>query len=160
MFQAERELRIDLSAAHRLSHYFGFDELIWNHISGRCGDGFLVSPGDMLFDEVGPEHLVMSSPSNANITADVIHSAIYKARPDVGAIVHHHTTAVVAVASLEEGLQYYTQDSAAFYGRVAYHEWEGLSDNYDECERIAGKLKDGVRSGRFEPYLQWLLCLR
>ena len=88
---AERAIRRDLSAAHRLSHYFGFDEMIWNHISARVGDGFLVSPGDKLFDEVRPEDLVISSQTNLNVTADVIHSAIYSARPDVGAIVHHHT---------------------------------------------------------------------
>ena len=48
------------------------------------------------------------------------------------------------MAALQEGLQYITQDSAAFYGRVAYHDWEGLSDDYDECERIAAKLKSGA----------------
>ena len=68
----------------------------------------------------------MSSPSNVNVTSDVIHSMLYKARPDINAIVHHHTTAVVAVSALQSGLQYLTQDSSAFYGRVAYHPWEGL----------------------------------
>lgn len=138
------QIRRDLAAAHRLSHYYGYDDLIWNHISARTAQGFLVSPADKLFNEVGPDDLVISSKDNLNVTADVIHSAIYNARPDVGAIVHHHTTAVVAVAALESGLQYISQDSAAFYGRVAYHDWEGLSDSYDECQRIAAKVSTGA----------------
>ena len=71
----------------------------------------------------------------------VIHAAIYEARPDVRAIVHHHTPSVVAVACSKEGLQILTQDAAAFYQRVAYHEWEGLSDDYDEKKRIALGMK-------------------
>ena len=74
--------------------------------------------------------------TDANITADVIHGAIYRSRPDVCAIVHHHTCATTSVAVLKEGLRYLTQDTAAFYGKVAYHDWEGISDGYDECARI------------------------
>lgn len=72
----------------------------------------------MAYSKVDERSLVVSSPNNVNVTADVIHAAIYKARPEVNAIVHHHTTAVVAVASLADGLQYHTQDAAAFYGKV------------------------------------------
>ena len=53
--------------------------------------------GDRMFEEVTPDNLARSSPGNVNVTADVIHAAIYDARPDVHAIVHHHTTPVVAV---------------------------------------------------------------
>ena len=163
----EHTSRRHLAAAHTLSHHFGFDELTWNHISARLphvggvagkvdGEGrggiggvgglggggvrFIVTPGDRLFNEVTPLNLSVSSPSNVNVTADVIHAAIYNARPDVHAIVHHHTPAVVAVACLAEGLQLLTQDGAAFLGRVAYHEWEGVSDDYDEKEHIASSL--------------------
>ena len=134
----ERLLRQDLAAAHTLSHHFGFDELVWNHISARLdGEKFLITSGSHHFDEVTPDSLVVSSPANANITGDVIHRAIYEARPDVGAIVHHHTTATVAVGLLKGGLQILTQDGAAFHERVAYYEWEGVSTDYDEKQRIA-----------------------
>ena len=144
----EASVRRDLAAAHTLSHHHGFDEMVWNHISARLDDegGFLVTPGNLHFDEVRADNLVRSSADNVNVTSDVIHSAIYKARPDVGAIVHHHTTAVVAVASLAGGLAYLTQDSAAFYGRVAYHAWEGVSDDYDECGRLADLVASGAHT--------------
>jgi ribulose-5-phosphate 4-epimerase/fuculose-1-phosphate aldolase len=146
----ESSIRDDLAAAHTLSHHYGFDELVWNHISARIpgeeSGAFLVTPGHLHFDEVRPSNLVRSSAQNTNVTSDVIHSTVYKARPDVGAIVHHHTTAVVAVSAMAEGLQFLTQDSAAFYGRVAYHDWEGVSDDYDESARIAAKVAGGAHT--------------
>ena len=152
--------------------------MVWNHISARLpSGGFLVTPGDRLFDEVTHVNLTKSSPSNVNVTADVIHAAIYDARtrtrtrgmastpddlnqpllcalhcspalfeslvragPDVRAIVHHHTPSVVAVSCMEGGLQYLTQDASAFVDRVAYHDWEGVSDDYDEKSRLAAAL--------------------
>ena len=78
--------------------------------------------------------------SYANITADVIHGAIYEARPDVKAIVHHHTLNVVAASMCPGGVKLMTQDSASFVDHVAYHDWEGLSDDYDERSRIAAAL--------------------
>jgi ribulose-5-phosphate 4-epimerase/fuculose-1-phosphate aldolase len=148
MEEHEAVVRRDLAAAHTLSHHYGFDELVWNHISARLDEEghFLVTPGDLHFDEVGPSQLVLSSSSNVNVTSDVIHSTIYNVRPDVGAIVHHHTPAVVAVSAMEGGLQFLTQDSAAFYGKVAYHPWEGVSDDYEECARIAEAAANGAHT--------------
>lgn len=137
----ESALRDELVDAHILSAHYGLDELVWNHISARVeGDDFLVTSGTEHFDEVTPASLVKSSSANANITADVIHSAIYRHRPDVGAIVHHHSTAVAAVSVFREGLKLLIQDAAAFHDKVSYHDWEGVSDDYDECERIAASL--------------------
>ena len=136
--------RADLAAAHALSAHFGFDELVWNHISARREPGsetLLITSGTHHFDEVrAARGLVVSGSGNANITADVIHSAIYRGRPDVGAIVHHHSTAVVAVSCMRSGFRYLTQDAAAFYGKVAHYDWGGVSDDYDECARIAAAL--------------------
>lgn len=142
--RAEQAVREDLAAAHALSAHFGFDELVWNHISARREPGsetLLITSGTHHFDEVrAARGLVVSGSGNANITADVIHSAIYRGRPDVGAIVHHHTCATTSVACLADGLAFPTQDAAAFYGKVAYHDWEGVSDDYDECARIQAAL--------------------
>lgn len=58
----EHRLRRELAAAHTLSHHFRFDEMVWNHLSARLPSSapttsggpsaFLVTPGDVLFDEV------------------------------------------------------------------------------------------------------------
>ena len=135
-------LRRELAAAHHLSHAYKLDDLVWNHISARIDDSskFYITSGTELFDEVTPESLVESTAENANITADVIHSAIYNARPDVGAIVHHHSPSVVAVSMLPEGLRFLQQDSAGFVDKVAYHNWEGVANDYDERASIAADL--------------------
>ena len=78
------------------------DDLTWNHISARVdgdgdGDNFLVTPGDRLWDDIEPKDLVLASD---NVTANVIHSAIYSSRPDVQAIVHLHTPSVTTVSCL------------------------------------------------------------
>eukprot|EP00467_Chlorarachnion_reptans_P025255 CAMPEP_0114529528 /NCGR_PEP_ID=MMETSP0109-20121206/24899_1 /TAXON_ID=29199 /ORGANISM="Chlorarachnion reptans, Strain CCCM449" /LENGTH=210 /DNA_ID=CAMNT_0001711969 /DNA_START=223 /DNA_END=855 /DNA_ORIENTATION=+ len=117
------------------------DDLVWNHISARLseehGGGYLVTPGLHMYEEIFPENIVHSS---ENITANVIHGAIYNARPDVNAIVHIHTHAVCTVSVLPQGLQFLTQDAAQFYDSVAYHKWEGISEDFDEQDRIAKSL--------------------
>ena len=54
----ESKLRYDLSVAHCMCHKYGMDELVWNHISARIDDGWLITPGLMHWDEVSPESLV------------------------------------------------------------------------------------------------------
>ena len=132
---SEQQLRHDLSAAHWLTHRFGMDSLTWNHISARCGSTFLVTPGRSMWDEIEPKDLVASS---GNVTANIIHSAIYEARPDIHAIVHLHTPAALAVSCLQGGLECFDQDSANFVGdAIAYHDWEGVSDGAAESEHIS-----------------------
>ena len=120
----------------------GLDMLVWNHISARvlCVDKsnrtqaskFLITPGRMMWNRITPKDLVLESD---NITANVIHSAIYSADDGIQAIIHLHTPAATAVSCLKGGFQPLTQDAAYFYKRVAYYEWDGLSN--DEAEAPA-----------------------
>lgn len=111
------------------------DDLVWNHISARCGDKTLITPGGMLWDEITPESIVSSS---GNVTANVIHDAVYDARPDVQAVVHLHTPAAVAISCLEQGFICLDQNASQFFGdKVAYHEYEGLSTDLNEQAQIA-----------------------
>lgn len=146
---AEQVLRRDLAIAHRLIAHAGMDELIWNHISARIeGGGYLVTPGNKHFACMTPNDLVLVGGDDEgagtgangggleNITADVIHGAIYRARPDVQAIVHLHSESGMYVSALEGGLKYYTQDAGAFYGKVAWHAFEGVATDHEEQKRI------------------------
>lgn len=96
----EKALRYDLAVAHRLSAKYDMDMLVWNHISARFRTGCLITPGRKMWSKVNPEDLVYSS---TNVTADIIHDAIYSARPDIKAIIHMHTPAATAISCLEEG---------------------------------------------------------
>ena len=137
--------REELADAHALVKRYDMDELVWNHLSVRLKsqheDGYLITPGRHMFNDILAADLSKTSTSTSaggseNVTGDIIHDAIYQARPDVHAIVHLHTPAAVAVSCLECGFMPLAQESAFFHERIAYHKWEGISDDKDEQTRL------------------------
>lgn len=137
----EQRMRLELSDCYRITREFDMDELVWNHISVLLSDGsFLITPGSRMFDDIGPNDLVKSS---GNVTADIIHEAVYKTRSDIKAIVHLHTPATVAVSCLEMGFVPLAQEAAPFIGRVARHPWHGVSNDREEQALIGSAIKEG-----------------
>lgn len=148
MSDAERKMRIDLAACYRLIALNGMDDLLATHISARIpgpDDYFLINPYGLLFCQVTASNLVkvdldgniLSNTSyGINPAGFVIHSAIHGARPDVACIIHTHTVAGMAIACLEDGLLPLSQKSLRFYNRIAYHDYEGKSDDLDERARL------------------------
>ena len=148
----ERNLRIDLAAAYRLIHYYGMTDMIYTHISVRIKEEppiFLINPYGMLFDEICASNLVPVDANGNKINSEdrdvnpagfTIHSAIHLGCPDVHAIIHTHTLSGMAVAAMEGGLLPLNQISLEFYNRVAYHDYEGISINLDERERLVASL--------------------
>lgn len=136
----EKKMRKELSEAYRITREFGMDELVWNHISVLLSDGtYLITPGSRMFDDISPQDLVKSS---GNVTANIIHDAIYRVRPDVKAIVHLHTPATVAVSCLEMGFVPLAQEAAPFVGRVASHPWNGVSNDWKEQKLLGEAVVD------------------
>lgn len=150
----ERRMRIDLAACYRLIALNGLDDLLATHISARVPgreEHFLINPYGLLFSQVTASSLVKvdlagnivsPSPWGINPAGFVIHSAIHGARPDVVCIIHTHTVAGMAVACLSEGLLPISQKSLRFYNRIAYHDYEGKSDDLDERARLVRDLGD------------------
>jgi len=91
---AEWEQRVQLAACYRLVALFGWDDLIFTHISARVPGPehhFLINPYGLLFEEITASSLVkvdlegnklMDSPSDINPAGFTIHSAIHTARED------------------------------------------------------------------------------
>jgi ribulose-5-phosphate 4-epimerase/fuculose-1-phosphate aldolase len=145
----EWKVRVDLAACYRLIAHFGWDDLVLTHNSARVpGEPghMLINPSGLMFNEVTASnllkvdindgHLIEPSeyePINAGV---VIHGAIYLGRPDVQCVVHTHTEADIAVGVLEEGLLPLSQWAMRFYGRLGYHDYEGVSLDMDERERL------------------------
>jgi ribulose-5-phosphate 4-epimerase/fuculose-1-phosphate aldolase len=146
--QDEQSLREDLAAAYRLVDYYGMSDLIYGHLSVRINENppvFLINPYGLMFDEICASNLVAVdhlgnkiNPDDADINPAgfTIHSAIHLERPDAPVILHTHSVSGMAVAAMEEGLLPLNQISMAFYNRVAYHDYEGISLDLDERERI------------------------
>eukprot|EP00041_Stephanoeca_diplocostata_P008261 m.120623 g.120623 ORF g.120623 m.120623 type:complete len:268 (+) comp17245_c0_seq1:240-1043(+) len=142
------EKREDLMVAHRLTALYGLDELSWNHISARTSQGFLITPGNRHYLDVSENdfsHIIKNAKDGLeNETGDIIHSAVYDTRPDVGAVVHTHAPNLTAVACLRDGLQIYDQSGALFHNDVAYYDWHGISLDRAEHELIAAAVKGGA----------------
>jgi ribulose-5-phosphate 4-epimerase/fuculose-1-phosphate aldolase len=154
MSEAERAMRVDLAACYRLIAMNGMDDLLATHISARVPgkeEHFLINPYGLLFSQVTASNLVKvdlegnivsPSPWPINPAGFVIHSAIHGARPDVTCIIHTHTVAGMAIACLEDGLLPLSQKSLRFYNRIAYHDYEGKSDDLDERARLVRDIGD------------------
>ena len=153
--EEEWKVRVDLAAAYRLAHLYGWTTtLIYNHISARIpgpDHHFLLNPFGLRWDEVTASNLVKidlegnildDTPYKINNAGYTIHSAIHAAREDAVCVIHTHTEAGMAVSALEDGLLFTNQDSMMFYGNVAYHEFEGIALDLSERERLVGDLGD------------------
>ena len=144
----EWKVRVDLAACYRLIAHFGWDDLVLTHNSARVPgttDQMLINPSGLMFDEITASNLLkvdmdgnLIEPSEYEpIKAGVvIHGAIYLGRPDVQCVVHTHTEADIAVGALEEGLLPLSQWAMRFYNRLGYHDYEGVSLDMDERERL------------------------
>lgn len=150
-------MRLDLAACYRLADMFGFSDIVWNHITAKIADSehFLINRFGLRYDEVTASNLVTvdldgnvidagtgQSDEDINVTGFVIHSAIHASRPEVTCVMHSHAEAGLAVSALKVGLIPMIQDAMPFLGRVAYHDYEGLSTNLGERERLASSLGD------------------
>ena len=148
----EWAVRVDLAACYRLIAHFGWDDLVLTHNSARVpghDDQFLINPMGLMFHEITASNLLkvdldgnLVEPSDyePNHAGYVIHSAIYLGRPDVHCVVHTHTEADIAVGALEEGLLPLSQWAMRFYDRLGYHDYEGVSLDFDERERLQQSL--------------------
>ncbi len=150
----EWEARVDLACAYRLFDHFGWHSLIYNHITLRIPGPerhFLINPFGLLYREVTASNLITVdidgnklSPSPWEVweAGYVVHSAVHRVRDDVRCVMHTHTVAGIAVASQADGLLPLDLTSLLFTGRIAYHDFEGITTDRDECARIAADLGD------------------
>ena len=88
----------------------------------------------MLIDTEG--NAVRETKWPVNRAGFVIHSAIHGALSDAHCVMHTHTTTGVAVASLKEGLSPNNFYGAMLVGQVAYHEFEGITVEPGEKDRL------------------------
>ena len=136
---------------------FGFSDIVWNHITAKVPgtEHFLINRFGLRYDEVTASSLVTvdldgnlvdagtaDTDEEVNLTGFVIHSAVHAARPDVHCVMHTHSPGGMAVSVLKEGLMPLQIDGLSFYNRVAYHDFEGLSVDTGERERLAADLGD------------------
>ena len=150
----EWAIRVDLAAAYRMVASYGWDDLIFTHLSARIPGPehhFLLNPYQLMFEEVTASSLIKvdvhgnpvePTPFITNPAGVTIHSAIHMAREDAQAVMHLHTPAGQAVAAHSGGLLPLTQTAMLVRGDLAFHDYEGVAVDLDERERLVANLGD------------------
>jgi ribulose-5-phosphate 4-epimerase/fuculose-1-phosphate aldolase len=148
----EWAIRVDLAAAYRLVAHFGWDDLIFTHLSARIPGPehhFLLNPYNLMFEEVTASSLIKvdtsgnpvePTPFITNPAGFTIHSAIHMARDDAQAVMHLHTPAGQAVSAHEEGLLPLTQTAMLVRSDLAFHDYEGVATDLEERDRLVADL--------------------
>ncbi len=148
----EWKARLELAACYRAFAMLGWTEMIYNHITVRLQGSathgqkqFLINPFGLHYSEVTASNLVKidlqgrvldGSTHRVNPAGFTVHAAIHGNMPDAHCVMHTHTTAGVAVACLQGGLQQTNFYSAQLHDKVAYHDFEGITIHADEGPRL------------------------
>ena len=144
--------RVDCAALYRLVALYGWDDMIFTHISLRLpgpDHHFLINPYGFFFDEITASSLVKvdlegnivdPTPHFINPAGFTIHSAIHAAREDAVCVIHVHTDQGVAVSAQKKGLLPISQTAMAVRGDLAYHDYEGIALDLDERERLVADI--------------------
>ena len=150
----EWQVRVDLAAAYRLVALYGWDDLIFTHLSAKVPGPehhFLINPYDMMFEEITASSLVkidvegnpvVPTAHPVNPAGFTIHSALHMNCPDAGAVMHLHTPSGQAVSAMADGLMEHTQTAMVARADIAYHEYEGIATDLDERERLVADMGD------------------
>ncbi len=167
--EQEWQARVDLAAAYRLVALYGWDDLIFTHLSSRVPERgpqrgspagvqgsehhFLLNPYGMLFEEVTASSLVkvdldgkkvMESPYQINPAGFTIHSAVHAAREDALCVMHLHTDFGIAVSVQKGGLLPLSQQSLFALASLSYHDYEGVALDEEEKPRLVADLGNKV----------------
>ena len=150
----EWQVRVDLAACYNIVAQYGWDDLIFTHISARVpgpDHHFLINPYGMMFEEVSASSLlkvdlqgnkVMASEYDINPAGFTIHSAVHEARADAQCVIHLHTNAGVAVSTQQDGLLAISQQSLFPLSNLSYHTYEGVALDPEEKQRLVADLGD------------------
>jgi len=151
----EWQTRVDLAAAYRLVHFYGWTSQVYNHITARIPgtEHLLINPFGHAYDEICPSNLVKididgnkldDNPYPVNAAGYTIHSAIHAARPDLQCVLHTHSQNATAICCLEEGFIPLTQMGCMFHERIGVHEFEGIALDLAERETIVKDLGKSI----------------
>jgi ribulose-5-phosphate 4-epimerase/fuculose-1-phosphate aldolase len=152
MTEAEREARIKLAAAFRISHRLGWNDGVNNHITMRVPDDkgcFLMNKRHLGWDEITASNLtkldfagtIVDDPKQPVGRAGLnFHVAILEARSEINCVLHVHAKTGVVISATDEGLKIIDQNGCALLGKLAYHTFEGYASEEEEGERIIREL--------------------
>lgn len=156
-FETKRQWQLEhMAAAFRHWNREGYVEGISGHISVRdpefhnafwtnpLGRHFgLLKASDMILVDLDGNVIGGNRTKPPNAAGFMIHAAVHKARPDVHAVCHAHTTYGKAWSVFGKPLEMLTQDACKFWNaHTVYNSYGGTVLAREEGERIAEALGD------------------
>lgn len=149
--EQEWKVRCELAGLYRTVAWFGWDDLIFTHITAKIPDTehFLINPYGFMFEEITASSLVkidmqgqkvMDSIHEINPAGFTIHSCIHAARKDALCVLHTHSINGVAVSAQPRGLLPISQFAMIVLPSLGYHGFEGFALNPQEQPRLVKDL--------------------
>jgi len=137
-----QSLREQVAWACRILAAEGYADLTLGHVSARGGDGEIwIKRKGVALDEVEPDDVVSLDDEEAVLHLEtVLHTGVYRARADVGAVVHGHPPYATALGATGADLLVLTHDGILFADGVARFGDPDLIVDDDQGDRVASAL--------------------
>lgn len=123
MLEIAQSLREQVAWACRILALEGYADLTLGHVSARLADDptIYIKRRGITLDEVGPDDVVAFELETGGSAAGpdmhleaVLHTEVYRLRPDVGAVVHGHPPYATALGATDARLELLTHDAVLF----------------------------------------------
>ena len=149
MSEVEWQARLELAAAYGLTDYYVWTSVVYNHITMRVPNTntVLINPFGLRYDEITPSNLVLIDlngnkvDGNNDMPVDkagyLIHSAIHRAHHnDLHCVMHTHEPFSQSISALNVEVVPLVQEACQLFGRIGYHEFEGIVLDKSEQEPL------------------------
>ncbi len=142
MVAVAQSIRDQLAWACRILAAEGYADLTLGHISARGPGGEVwIKRKGVALDEVEPDDVVSLDDTDAVLHLEtVLHTGVYRAREDVGAVVHGHPPHATALGATTADLALLTHDGILFADGVGRFDDPDLIVDDDQGDRVASAL--------------------
>jgi len=140
-----QSLREQVACACRILAAEGYADLTLGHVSGRGQDGEIwIKRKGVALDEVTSDDVVALEEPDAVLHLEtVLHTGVYRARADVGAVVHGHPPYATALGATAADLALLTHDGILFAEGVGRFDDPDLIVDEEQGDRVAAALGAG-----------------
>ncbi len=142
MVAVAQSLREQVAWACRILAAEGYADLTLGHVSGRGADGEIwIKRKGVALNEVEPDDVVALEDADTVLHLEtVLHTGVYRAREDVGAVVHGHPPHATALGATTADLALLTHDGILFADGVGRFDDPDLIVDDDQGDRVAAAL--------------------
>jgi L-fuculose-phosphate aldolase len=142
MVAVVQSLREQVAWACRILASEGYADLTLGHVSARSPDGAIwIKRKGVALDEVETDDVVAIDDTDAVLHLEtVLHTGVYRVRPDVGAVVHGHPPYATALGATSDGLSVLTHDGILFADGLGRFDDPDLIVDDNQGGRVAAAL--------------------